>query len=148
MSKIVTHLTFNGNCREAMTFYHKCFGGTLRFQTVGESPLSENLPERMKDCILQATLSNRSILIMGSDMAPETGLINGNSVSLSVNCRSEEQAKKFYKKLSSGGKVNHPLMETYWGSLFSDLTDKFGNHWLLNCKREPGQKREKSIDDN
>ena len=27
MIKINTYLTFNGNCREAMSFYRRCFGG-------------------------------------------------------------------------------------------------------------------------
>ena len=31
-----------------------------------------------------------------------------------------------------GGRANHPLEVTYWGALFGDLTDKFGNHWLLD----------------
>jgi PhnB protein len=76
---------------------------------------------------------------MGSDMVPESGLVKGNSVSLFINCDSEEETKKLYKKLSKGGKADHPLEDTFWGALFGDLTDKFGNHWLLNYNRNQKQ---------
>jgi uncharacterized glyoxalase superfamily protein PhnB len=34
MAKINAYLTFNGNCREAMTFYQSCFDGDLTLETV------------------------------------------------------------------------------------------------------------------
>jgi PhnB protein len=144
MTQIDSYLTFSGNCREAMTFYQKCLGGTLNFQTVGESPLSEKMPEKMKNYILHATLSKGVLILMGSDMVPQSGLIKGNSVSLSLHCNSEKEIKSFYKKLSSGGKANHRLEETFWGALFGDLTDKFGNHWLLNYHEKSKLKTNKN----
>ena len=48
MTQINSYLTFSGNCREAMTFYRECLGGELYFQTIGESPLSEKMPEQMR----------------------------------------------------------------------------------------------------
>lgn len=132
MAQINSYLTFKGNCREAMTFYQKCLGGELAFQTIGESPLSEKMPKKMKECILHATLAKNDLVLMGSDMVSESGLIKGNAVSLSINCDSEEEIKAFYKRLSKGGKTDRPLEDTFWGVVFGDLTDKFGNHWLLN----------------
>jgi PhnB protein len=135
MSTINSYLTFNGNCREAMTFYKKCLGGDLTFQTVGESPLSEKMPKKMKDYILHSTLTNGSLLLMGSDMVSENGLIKGNAVSLTLNCSSGKEIRSCYKKLSAGGKATHPLENSFWGVLFGGLTDKYGNHWLLNCTK-------------
>jgi len=132
MAQIISHLTFNGNCREAMTFYKKCFGGTLTFQTVGESPLSRKIPKRMKDCILQATLKKGKLALTGSDMVGEEGLLKGNSVSLSLTCSSEDEINNYYEKLSEGGSADHPLKDTFWGAKSGGLTDRFGNHWLLS----------------
>jgi PhnB protein len=132
MPRINSYLTFNGNCREAMTFYKDCLGGELVFQTVGDSPLSEKMPKKMKDCILHATLTKDEMILMGSDMVHESGLVKGNTVSLSINCENEKEIKAFYKRLSKGGNADHPLEDTFWGALFGGLTDKFGNHWLLN----------------
>ena len=132
MTQINSYLTFSGNCREAMKFYKECVGGELTFQTVGQSPLSGKMPPQMQDCILHATLTTDGFVIMGSDMVPETGLVKGNAVSLLMNCSSEEEIKNTFRKLSTGGIVKHLIEISFWGALFGDLTDKFGNNWILN----------------
>lgn len=131
-TQINSYLTFSGNCREAMTFYKECLGGELFLQTIGESPLSDKMPPQMKKCILHSTLTKGTLLLMGSDMVGENGLLKGNSVSLMLNCGSEEEIRNSYEKLSAGGKKDHPLEDSFWGALFGDLTDKYGNHWLLH----------------
>lgn len=138
MTKINVYLTFNGNCREAMNFYQECLGGELSFQIVGESPLAEKMPEEMKNSILHATLIRGDLLIMASDMVGEKGLRKGNAVSLMLNCESEGEIQECYRKLSAGGEKNHPLELSFWGALFGDLTDQFGNHWLLHYQENPG----------
>ncbi|MGH2667032.1 VOC family protein [Flavobacterium sp.] len=131
MSAIHAYLTFNGNCREAMLFYQKCLGGKLVFQTIGKSPLSDELPREMKDTILHATLIKDQLVIMATDMVSSNGLTKGNSISLLLHCSSEKEIKDRYAKLSQNGLQNHPLEKTFWGSLFGDITDQFGNQWLL-----------------
>ena len=134
--QIYSYLTFNGNCREAMTFYKECLGGELNFQTIGESPLSEKMPRKMKDCVLHSTLIKEDLVLMATDCVPDSGLVKGNAVSLVLNCNSNEEINSFYKKLSEGGKATYPLHDTFWGALFGGLTDKFGNHWLLNYTKK------------
>ena|SRR5688572_2643884 len=133
---VSSYLTFNGNCREAMTFYKKCLGGELTFLTIGKSPLSDKMPVKMKDCILHSTLARDAFILMGSDMVGEDGLIRGNSVSLVLHCKSEKEIKTCYKKLAAGGKINHPIETTFQGALLGDLTDRYGNHWLLNFENK------------
>ena len=135
MTLINSYLTFNGNCREAMNFYKDCLGGELTLQTIGESPLADKMPPQMKECILHASLVKDSLVLMGSDMVGEKGLIKGNNVSLAINCSSEEEIQSFYEKLSAGGIKDHVLEESFWGATFGDLTDKYGNHWLLNFEK-------------
>jgi PhnB protein len=135
MSTINSYLTFNGNCKEAMTFYKKCLGGKLELQTIGGSPMAGKMPQKMKDCILHATLTNDKLVLMGSDMVPQSGLIKGNGVSLMLDCKSEKEIKTFYKKLSAGGRATHPLEQTFFGGISGSLSDKFGNHWLLHFKK-------------
>lgn len=136
MKNIYPYLTFNGNCREAMIFYKNCLGGELSFQTIGESPLSEKMPVRMKKCILHAELRNENTVLMASDMVSETRLLKGNAVSIVLNCKSEKEIKDCYQKLSAGGEQTNLLEETYWGALFGGLKDKYGNYWLLNFKKK------------
>ena len=132
MTQINAYLTFNGNCREAMTFYATCLGGEPMFQTIGDSPLADKMPAQMKDSILHASLTKDKLVLMGTDCVPQPGLIKGNSVSLSLQCSSEEEIRLCYEKLSSGGIATYPLEDTFWGALFGGLTDKYGNQWLLN----------------
>jgi PhnB protein len=132
MTQINSYLTFNGNCREAMTFYKEALGGELNLQTIADSPIADKMPAKMKDCILHSTLTSGALLIMASDMVADKGLIKGNAVSLMLNCSSEEEIRNFYAKLSAGGETTHPLEISFWGALFGDLTDKFGNQWLLH----------------
>lgn len=133
--QIHAYFTFNGNCREAMTFYQQCLGGQLTFRTLGSSPLSEKMPQAMKDCILEAMLTLDGGILTGTDMTPESGLVKGNAVSLLLNCKSEKEAKQVFTRLSKGGKVHHPLELNAFGMLLGDLTDKYSNNWILNFNK-------------
>jgi PhnB protein len=86
----------------------------------------------MKESILHSKLTKGDLILMASDMVGENGLIKGNAVSLMLNCNSEEEIKTYYVNLSADGQATHPLEISFWGALFGDLTDKFGNHWLLH----------------
>jgi PhnB protein len=131
MITINSYLTFNGNCREAMTFYKECLGGELLLQTVSESPISKQMPEQMRECILHSMLTSSNFIIMGSDMSPQT-LTKGNAVSLMLTFSNEEETRKVYANLSKGGNTSQPLEVMFWGALFGHLTDKFGNQWMFN----------------
>ncbi len=136
MTQIIAYLTFNGNCREAMTFYQNCLGGELYLQTFGESPMADKLPPEMKDCIIHSTLSKTGWSLMATDMVGEQGLIRGNSVSMLLQCGSEAEIRACYAQISDGGQATHPLEDTFRGALFGGLTDRFGNHWLLNFDKQ------------
>jgi PhnB protein len=130
MARINPYLNFNDNCREAMNFYKDCLGGELTITTVAESPMAAQMPPNMKDSILHASLKIGDNMLMGSDMRRKQ-LTDGDTVSLSLNCTSEEEQNKFYKNLSAGGSINEPLGEMPGGARIGVLTDKFGKHWIL-----------------
>jgi PhnB protein len=130
--KINSYLTFGGNCKEAMSFYKKCLGGDLSFQTLADSPYAEEMPGPYKQCIVHATLIKDNLILMASDLPYEQGLIKGNSISLMLHCNNESEIIEFYEKLSEGGIKIQFLSKTYWGALAGNLIDKFGNHWMLH----------------
>lgn len=133
MAQINAYLTFAGNCREAMSFYRECLGGQLTFQTIGELFLSDNLPCQIKEAVLHATLINDFMVLMGSDMVGDEGLVKGNAVSLMLHCSNENETRSYYKKLASGGAATYPPENNYHGNLFGVLIDRYGHHWLLSC---------------
>lgn len=132
MAIINSYLTFNGNCREAMLFYQDCLGGELNFQTIADSVEGEKFPLKMRRNILQATLIKDDLLLFATDMVDDQGLIKGNSISMMLSCSSEAELRSFHQKLSAGAKDCYPLQLTYSGAIFGNLTDRYGNHWLLN----------------
>jgi len=131
MSKITPYLFFDGNCREAMNFYHDCLGGELKMQTIGESPAAASQPPEAGWRIMHATLDKGDLALMASDMM-FGGLTHGNSVSLTLECGSEEEIKTFFVALSKGGKVTSELKKEFWGGTFGQFDDKYGFHWMLN----------------
>lgn len=131
-TQINAYLTFNGNCREAMNFYHSCIGGEINFLTVGGSAVEAHCPPEMKDSILHATLTKGSLLLLASDMLAPGGLTMGNNIALSLNCSSEEEINEFYNKLSVGGQILDPLKVQFWGAIFGVFNDKYGIRWMLN----------------
>lgn len=135
MKNVQSYLTFNGNCREAMMFYQSCLGGELFIQTVKESPLSGKIPDHMKDAVLHSSLTTENMVLLGSDMVGESGLIRGNAVSMVLNCTDENELHECFNKLSFRGKVLHPVEQTYFGALLGNLSDRFGNHWMLHYKK-------------
>lgn len=129
MAQLNVYLTFNGNCREAMSFYQSCLGGDLDMQSVEDSPMAEQWPEAVQKNILHASLTNGQLVLSGSDMGSE-GLIKGTTISLALACSSEEEIESLFKNLSQQGKVTHPLHKFYDGTIGA-LTDKYGMNWLF-----------------
>jgi PhnB protein len=138
-TQINAYLTFKGNCREAMSFYKDCLGGELNIQTVGESPIAGQCPEAIQGQVMHASLMNNNLILMGSDMMSSSAYVHGNSISLSLNCSSEDEINTFFKKLSEGGKVIDDLKLQFWGALFGVLQDKYGFVWMLNYNKNPMQ---------
>ena len=74
--------------------------------------------------------------MMATDMIGEYGLVKGNGISILLDCSSEEEIREYYDKLSADGLSTHLVGTNYRGALFGALTDKYGNHWLLNFSQE------------
>ena len=90
MEKLNPYLNFNRKCRESMTFYQAYLGGELFMQKVAESSMSAQMPSEMGANILHNTLMNGSMKMMGSDMM-DNWVKNGNSITLFLNCESNEK---------------------------------------------------------
>ncbi|MDP4198087.1 MAG: VOC family protein [Bacteroidota bacterium] len=132
MTQINAYVTFEGNCREAMSFYHNCLGGELLIQTIGGSSIEDQCPTSMKDQILHASLCSDALTLMGSDMIGPDGFHQGNNIALALHCSTEEEIETFFSKLSLGGRVIHPLSVEFWGATFGMVTDRFGIRWMLS----------------
>jgi PhnB protein len=129
MAQLHPYLRFDGNAQEAFDFYKSILGGELTVTKVGDSPMAQHMSDK-KDNIFHAQLKNENIVILGSDLIPEEGLKKGNSVLLTLECSSKEEAENYFGKLSEGGKIGHALAEMDFGTI-GDLQDKFGTDWFV-----------------
>ena len=131
MTQIHAYLTFNGNCREAMTFYRDSIGGELVLQPVKGTPVEGQDCAGGEDSVLHSSLTGDGFLLMASDMVGRGAYQVGTHLSLSVSCSSEEQMQSFFTNLSAGGSVIEPIRQQFWGDTFGALTDKYGVCWMF-----------------
>ncbi len=135
MTHLNPYLNFNGQCRNALTFYQECLEGQLELQKVAESPMAAKMPSEKGPLILHGALSkNGHTLLMGSDMIG-SALQTGNSIMLCLNCSSDQEINTIFDRLSAGGHVKTPLHQSFWGATHGELKDKFGMDWILNYTR-------------
>jgi PhnB protein len=129
MKEIVTYLTFNGNCREAMNFYTDALDAELNIMDGDRAP---GVPPEFAERVLHARLHKGSCTLMASDSMLAKPATVGNNFSVSIDCESEKEQDQLFAALGEGGTVTMPLQQTFWGARFGMLTDKFGVNWMFN----------------
>jgi PhnB protein len=132
MATLTPYLYFDGNCRDAMNFYQRCFGGKLEVMTYGDTQ-GEGCPLAARDKVMHAALTSDALLLMASD-DPEGKVQAGSNVHISVNCNSLGEIEELFTALSQQGNATTPLHDAFWGDRFGTLTDQFGFLWMLNCR--------------
>jgi PhnB protein len=124
-----TYLIFDGDCREAMTFYQKCLEADLHMMPFSEGP--GNIPADAKDRIMHARLTKGSAVLMASDNM-HGPLRQGNNFSIAIDCDSRQEIEKLFAAFGEKGTVTMPLQDQFWGAHFGMLTDQFGINWMFN----------------
>jgi PhnB protein len=135
MKGITAYLNFDGNCREAMEFYQRCFGADLHLMPFSEFEGKCDFPPEAKDRVIHASLTNGQVRLMASDSMPGMPLQEGNNVHLSIDCDSLEEIQRLFAALGENGKVTMPLQDMFWGAHFGMVTDRFGIHWMFNFEK-------------
>lgn len=134
--KIVTSLSFRGECREAFEFYAKVLGGEITAaMPYGDAPPDMPVGPEYKDWLMHCWLQVGDQALMGSDSPPEFAppldqLKNGFDVTL--HTENATVARCWYDALSEGGKAVMPFAATFWSPGFGALIDKFGVPWMVN----------------
>ena len=133
MKEFTPYLNFDGNCREAMTFYQQCLGGEMYTMSFGEAGFGKS-PEE-KERLVHARLKNGATTIMASDTMGDTPFVQGNSVWVNLWCDTDEEVDTLYPKLSEGGQEIMGQHDAFWGARFAMFVDRFGVRWMLNHDR-------------
>lgn len=133
------YLFFSGRCEEALTFYEQALGANVVMKMqFSESP--DAVPEGMlqpgfEHKIMHASFTVGKMTIMASDGCDDKSTFDGFRLALSVP--TEAVADSAFSALAEGGKVDMPLVKTFWSPRYGMVTDKFGVGWMVMVAGEP-----------
>ena len=134
--KIVTSLSFQGQCREAFDFYARVLGGKVTSAyPFGEGPPDMPVGPEYKDWLMHCWLDVGDQSIMGADIPPEFGPNVGkpkNGFDVTLHTEDAAEAKRWFDALSEGGTVYMAFGETFWSPGYGNLIDRFGVPWMVN----------------
>ncbi len=132
--EVQNYLFFSGRCDEALAFYKEHLSADVKFMIrFNESP--EPMPEGVlqpgfENKVMHAEFSLGNVRVMASDGCNDVEKFSGFRIALSVP--TEEETRRIFNALASeGGKVDMPLMKTFWSPLYGQVTDKFGVGWMV-----------------
>ncbi len=131
MKSATTYLNFDGNTKEAMTFYAKCLDGELNIQSFSDMEQGVLHPGSA-DRTIHAHLSSGPVVIMASDSPAEMRVIQGNNFWIMIECDSPAEQDKLWSSFMEGGKALMEVQNMFWGARFGMLRDKFSTGWMFN----------------
>ena len=127
-------LLFDGNCAEAMTFYHQCLGGELTLTKLGDSPMKDQLPPEKHSRLINAHLKSGDIDISATDWmaSPAFEPVLGNMSAIFVVGEGYDELKAVFDKLADGADKQrfqelHDLPIGTYGQFY----DKYGVQWIF-----------------
>lgn len=127
------YLNFDGTCAEAFRFYERVLGGKIvMLQTIGESPMKDQLPPETHGRVMHAHLDVEGAVILGSDSQPGRYKAPA-SFQVSVQVRDLDQARRIFTALGEGGRETLAFQKTFWSPGFGMLVDRYGVPWMVNC---------------
>ena len=127
-------LLFDGNCAEAMTFYHHCLGGELATTKLGDTPMKDMFPPEKWGKLINAHLKSGNIEISATDWmaSPDFNPIQGNTFAIFVIGGTYDELKTVFDKLKDGTN-NTRLQELHdmpFG-IYGQFYDKYGVQWIF-----------------
>jgi len=128
MQKIINFLMFTGQAEEAMNFYVSLFSDS----EIVNVKRHEANGGGAEGSVLHATFSLNGQLFMCIDSPPVHAFTFTPSMSLYINCESDDEVEKLFKELSAGGSVLMPLGSYPFSKKYGWINDRFGVSWQLN----------------
>lgn len=129
-NKITTFFMFEGNAEEAMNFYTSLFNDS---KIASISRYASGEPGK-EGTVKHAVFSLCGQQYMAIDSSATHGFTFTPSMSLFVDCDSDQEINTLFERLSDGGKVLMDLDKYPGLKKFGWLSDRFGVSWQLNLK--------------
>lgn len=127
MSKITPFLMFEGQAEEAINFYMSIFNDS---EIIRLARYEAGEPGKEGE-VSQAVFSINGQEFICTDTFVQHAFTFTPSISLFVECDSEEEINDAYTKLADGGELLMPLDSYPFSKKFGWVQDKFGVSWQL-----------------
>ena len=125
------YLFFDGRAEEALEFYRKKLGAEVQMlMRFKDSPEPKGPTTPPGDKVMHASFRIGEASILASD-GHCMGKPTFQGFSLALSARDDAEAERWFEALSDGGKVQQPLIKTFFSSRFGMLADRFGVPWMI-----------------
>ncbi len=128
--KITTFLMFEGQAEEAMTLYTSLFDDSEIVSITRSGPDGPGGPEA-EGTVQHAIFTLKGQRYMAIDSFGHDFSFTP-SMSLFVECESEEELETLFETLREGGEIAMPLDDYGFSTRFGWVNDRFGVSWQLN----------------
>lgn len=138
MIRLTPFLLFDGNCAEAMEFYHSCFGGDLTVTRLGETPMKAQFAEAQHKRVVNAVLKSDAVEFSATDwLHPTRRPQQGNTTAIYVTGDRYDELLPVFNKLREGADATLlvELREMPFG-IYGRLTDRYGVEWFFRGGKE------------
>jgi PhnB protein len=137
---VTPYITFNGNCKEAMSFYQAIFNTEIKTSIPYGEYVPEGIetpPDNLSDWVMHAEME-----ICGTNFwfADETQPVScGNMIKLTATVPSAKIGQKYFDLLKLDGNIKLPPTETYYSNFHTAVIDKYGICWNIVSQEKPAQ---------
>lgn len=127
MAGLVPYVHFDGQAREALTFYREVFGGELELNSFGEFGRADGPAAAIAHGVLRGPVA-----LYGADLAAgaATPSLTGVMFAL-LGAADPDTLHTWFAALADGGVVIEPLEARAWGAHDGQVRDRFGVTWLI-----------------
>jgi PhnB protein len=134
ITQLNPYLSFEGHAEQAIKHYEQALGAQVtQLMRMSDAPgIAAEHAQKVMHCELR--IDGQALMV--SDTMPGSKVIAADSLHVCLNFDSAQDMQKRFDALGVGGKINHPIHDTFWGAKFGMLTDKFGVHWMMNCENK------------
>jgi len=133
MLRCTPFLLFDGNCAEAMRFYHACLGGELVLTRLADTPMKAQFPAEKHDRIINAHLKSGAIEISATDWmaSPAFEPKLGNMSALFVTGTDAELRAVFDKLAVGAERERFQELHAMPFGTYGQFYDRYGVQWIF-----------------
>lgn len=129
--QVLPYLSFDGRTGEALEFYQQALEAEiLQLIRFGDRPEACDGHPVNPEKIMHATFRVGAATLFASDCHCG-GNPSFEGISLAMNVADDAEAELRFARLSEGGKIVQPLVQTFFSSRFGVVADRFGVAWMI-----------------